>query len=239
MTVDITGVVTIQNPLAKRQPVELAINSLVGICREVLVVDCGSTDGSISHLKQIYKNQDQIRFHPSKIIKHTQGKNPLLQELIFYEAATDAAGTYIFGIDADEILDEANQRKLCLLPALLDKHGATGVMIPILEFMGSFSRVRADRMTWEVRFIKKGQQSAEPIAPIGVEPKVLSKMNHQERERWFHERVEILPSVMKVKSLFIEQLFGADGFAPSCPTFSYSGEIPKSLMNWAKGVNYF
>lgn len=239
MTLDITGVITIQNPISKRQPVLLAINSLASICREVLIVDCGSVDGSVGFLKNHYKNHNNIGFHFSKILNHSHDRDSGLKEMIFYEAAASAAGKYLFQIEADEILDEAAKEKLCLLPALLDEHAASGVMIPILEFMGSFTRVRADRMTWEVRFIKKGEQASEPIVPIGVEPRTLSKMNHQERESWFNQRVAILPSVMKVKSLFVEQVLQAEGYAPNCPTFRYLGEIPENLMNWAKGVSYF
>ncbi len=237
MTLDLTGVVTIQNPMTKRHPVLLAINSLASICREVLIVDCGSIDGSVAFLKDQYKNQSNISFNSSKIFNHSPCRDFTLKEVVFYQAAASATGKYLFQIEADEILDEAAKEKLCLLPALLDEHGATGVMIPILEFMGSFTRVRADRMTWEVRFIKKGEQVSEPIVPIGVDPRILSKMNHQERELWFNERIAILPSVMKVKSLFVEQILQADGFSPNCPTFRYLGDIPENLMNWAKGVS--
>ncbi len=239
MTTKITGVVTTQNCSSVGQPIIEAIRSLAKFCVDVVVLDCGSTDSTLADLQQKFGDNPQIKIKNSQIRFWPGIKTDQVASILQEEASQYGDGEYVFRIEADEVVEEGITKKVEILPTLLDNYKAERIMLPIAEFMGSFSRVRADRMTWDIRFSKMGARDSEPIVPIGVEIESLRHMNHATKETWFTDRMSVLPTILKVNSLFSEQVLGVNKFLPATSTFRYSGEIPAELMAWAKGVSYF
>jgi hypothetical protein len=154
MSVTIGGYTTTYNCIDRQYPLEECVKSLLGFCDQVSIVDAGSTDGTIEVVRKWARDEQRIRFsvdpvdftHPRWAI-HMDG---FLKAKARRQCTTD----FCWQTDTDEIVPEADWEKVRTLPQLLkdvlDQYPV--IYLPMVEFWGSFSTIRADFFTWKQRF---------------------------------------------------------------------------------------
>lgn len=153
-TVTISGYTTTYNCTERHYPLELCVQSLLGFCDEVSIVDAGSTDGTVEQMTQWAKRESRIKFvvapvdfsHPRWAI-HMDG-------YLKAKARAGCTAQFCWQTDTDEIVAEHDFARIRDLPNLL-KDILTAypiIFLPMIEFWGSFERIRADFFTWKQRF---------------------------------------------------------------------------------------
>ena len=103
ITSGITGITYAYNAIERDYCLEECIRSMLPICDEVIVVDCGSTDGTIELIDSIDPKVRRI-YHPFDL--KSQGPR-WLWKCINY-ARMQAKTPYILQLDADELIHEAD-----------------------------------------------------------------------------------------------------------------------------------
>lgn len=150
----ISGYTTTYQCIERHYPFKECIESLLGFCDEVVVVDAGSTDGTIEEVEKLSKQYKQIRFsveyvdftHPRWAI-HMDG-------LLKSKARKLCTGDYCWQTDTDEIVPDYDYKKIRTLPDAIGEamKEIPVIFLPMVEFWGSFKRIRADFFSWKPRF---------------------------------------------------------------------------------------
>lgn len=152
MTYTISGYTTSLNCIEMEYPIELCIKSLLPFCSEVIVVDGGSTDGTVELLNKMSAADPRIKV----FVEPVDFSNPrwaIHQDgYLKQKARSKCTGTYCWQTDSDEVVDPSSYDKIQFLPEILKHTGRELVMLPMCEFWGSFDLIRADFMSWKNRF---------------------------------------------------------------------------------------
>jgi len=257
----ISGYLTTYNCHLDGRPFDLAIGSLLPFCQEVVVVDGGSDDGTWEILSGLARANPKIKIFRSSIVAGPYITADFLSSALKQEARSKCSGEYCFELNSDEMVDPSSYDKIMVMPELL-KNSAPGVlMLPTVEFWGSFESIRADKMAWQARFSRNqsgithivtqedsalqitvhnidqaNAEELEPIVPLGLRVEEFKKLSFSQKESWFMERLEVLPFVLKVVWLSPEnraRFLPQDEQAKiSSSLFSYSRPIPADLLRW-------
>ena len=94
----IVGIVLVKN---EDLFVAAAVRNIADFCDEILLCDNGSTDGTAGILQSLASEIPQASFHA---VRHPRESHDLLKQFF-------GTGTWIFGVDGDEIYDPAGLRK--------------------------------------------------------------------------------------------------------------------------------
>lgn len=150
----ISGYTTTYNCAERRYPLELCIQSLLGFCDEVSVADAGSNDGTLELLNKIAQRDSRLKVavhpvdfsHPRWAI-HMDG-------YMKAKARAGCTGEYCWQTDTDEVVCQHDFDRIRNLPNLLQQLLAQYpiIFLPMVEFWGSFDRIRADFFSWKQRF---------------------------------------------------------------------------------------
>lgn len=157
----ISGYTTNYNCIASHYPFELSIRSMLDALDEVVVVDAGSTDGTLERLYSMQRQDSRLKVfvepvdfsHPRWAI-HSDG-------YLKAKARARCTGDFCWQMDSDEIIRVEDYEKIRRLPQHFKGVGV--VMLPMIEFWGSFERVRADFLSWKIRFSKN-----DPLVTHGI-----------------------------------------------------------------------
>jgi glycosyltransferase involved in cell wall biosynthesis len=145
----VSGYTTTLNCIRNEYPWQQCIQSLLGFCSEVIVVDGGSDDGTWEDLEKWASDDDRLKVHqvlrdwdhPRFAVFDGQQKS---------EARSRATGEYCWQQDADEVVHEDDYDKIKQLvrnfPPQVDL-----VSLPVVEYWGSSSKVRMDVNPWKWR----------------------------------------------------------------------------------------
>lgn len=145
----ISGYTTTMNCKNGGYPWVKSIESLLGFCDEVVVVDGGSTDGTWETLESWALDEPRL-----KIKKEKRDWNDT-RHAVFDGAQKALArslctGEFCWQQDADEVLEPQDFKKVKLLarnfPQLYDL-----VCLPVVEFWGSEKKIRIDVTPWKWR----------------------------------------------------------------------------------------
>ena len=149
----ISGYTTTFDCLKKRYPFRECIQALLGFCDEVVVVDAGSTDGTIEEMTRISQRESRVKFlvdpvdfaHPRWAI-HLDG-------YLKGKARARCTGVFCWQTDTDEVVPPEDYQKVRLMTQALRPSMAERpvVYMPMVEFWGSFDRIRADFFSWKPR----------------------------------------------------------------------------------------
>jgi glycosyltransferase involved in cell wall biosynthesis len=139
-----------------RYPLKECLESLLGFCEEVVVVDAGSTDGTIGFMREFSDREPRVRFfvepvdfsHPRWAIR--------MDGLLKAKARARCAGDYCWQTDTDEVVAPHDYGRIRQLPEVLQEFFADTpvIFLPMVEFWGSFEIARADFFSWKPRFSK-------------------------------------------------------------------------------------
>ena len=145
----ISGYTTTHNCISQKYPFEASIKSLLGFCDQVVVVDGGSTDGTIEKLNEIANNDERL-------IIHVQKRDWNNKRFAVYDGLQKAmaraicTGEFCWQQDSDEVVHERDYEKVKQLVRKLPKTMDL-VALPVLEFWGSKGKLRIDVNPWKWR----------------------------------------------------------------------------------------
>lgn len=153
MAVTISGYTTTFNCIERQYPLELCLESLLGFCDEVCIVDAGSTDGTLDFLAKLQKKDSRISFYVSPVDFTHPRWAIYMDGYLKAKARAKCTGDFCWQTDTDEIVVPDDFSKIKQLPILLEDlfKSYPIIFLPMVEFWGSFDRIRADFFTWKQR----------------------------------------------------------------------------------------
>ena len=142
----ISGYTQTRNCIEQRYPWIESINSLLGFCDEVVVVDGGSTDGTWEKLIELSENDPRLK--PFQHVRDWNDKRFALfngqQKAVARERCT---GDFCWQVDIDEVIHESDYEKVKSLAKNFSR-GVDIIALPVVEFWGRDGRVRVDVNPW-------------------------------------------------------------------------------------------
>jgi glycosyltransferase involved in cell wall biosynthesis len=145
----ISGYTTVYNCEKQGYPYLQAINSMIGFCDEVCVVDGGSSDGTWEKLQALAGNEPKLKLkqinrdwsHPRHAIYDGMQKA---------EARSMCTGDFCWQMDSDEVVHEDDFEKIVELCKNITPD-IDIVSLPVIEYWGGPDKVRADIQPWKWR----------------------------------------------------------------------------------------
>jgi ADP-heptose:LPS heptosyltransferase/glycosyltransferase involved in cell wall biosynthesis len=122
------------------------IQSLLGFCDEVVVVDAGSTDGTYSDLLTLAAEDPRVKVYDHEF----DNEEPCMDGMLKAYARAMCSGEFLWQTDADEIVHEDDYEKIRNLVKRFPKD-VDIVHLPIVELWGDEKHVRTDRHSWKWR----------------------------------------------------------------------------------------
>ena len=146
----ISGYTTTLNCVEMDYPFIESIQSLLGFCDEVIVVDGGSEDGTIEALQPLAASDPRLKIHVEPIDYSTPNWALYQDGFQKARARSHCTGDFCWQNDNDEIILESDFKRIRRLPDAMQDH--TMIMLPMVEFWGALDRVRGDFFSWKPRF---------------------------------------------------------------------------------------
>lgn len=156
---NISGYITTYNCQKQGYPFVESIISMLEFCKEVCVVDGGSTDGTWETLQKLSNDHLDHETQISKIkIKQvtrdwSHPRHAVFDGMQKSEARKMCTGDFCWQMDSDEIVHELDAPKIA---SLCDKFpaGVDILSLPVIEYWGGPEKIRADIQPWKWRLSK-------------------------------------------------------------------------------------
>ena len=146
----VSGYTTVRNVESQGYPWRKSIGSLLQFCDEVIVVDCGSDDGSFELLQEWAYEDSRIKLHQNII----DTKDPRFAVKVDGEmkayARNFCLGDWCWQQDIDEVVHQDDAVKIKGFAANLPK-AMHLVALPVIEYWGNKGKVRVDVNPWKWR----------------------------------------------------------------------------------------
>tara|TARA_A100001011_G_scaffold399414_1_gene507957 strand:- start:5926 stop:7914 length:1989 start_codon:yes stop_codon:yes gene_type:complete len=146
----VSGYTTVLNANRMGYPWLACVNSLLGFCDEVVVVDAGSDDGTWEDLQEMASIDERLKVHQKDIPKdhpsfayETDGK-------LKAHARSFCTSDFCWQMDADEVVHEDDYKKVHHIMRSFPKY-IDIVSLPVVEYWGSARKVRMDINPWKWR----------------------------------------------------------------------------------------
>ena len=145
----ISGYTTTHNCIKQDYPFLGSINSMLGFCDQVVVVDGGSTDGTWEALEELSKDNE-------KLIIHKQERDFEHKRFALYDGLQKAlaralcTGEFCWQQDSDEIIHEDDYEKVKNIIKNMPKNMDL-IALPVIEYWGGPEKVRLDINPWKWR----------------------------------------------------------------------------------------
>jgi ADP-heptose:LPS heptosyltransferase/glycosyltransferase involved in cell wall biosynthesis len=158
-TPKLSGYTTVFNAEKNDYPYIESIKSMLGFCDEVVVVDGGSTDGTLQRLLHLAEREPKLR-----VLGHVYDMNePGMDGMQKAYARSQCTGDFLWQQDADECVHEDDYAKIRKLvktfPTQVDL-----IHLPVIELWGSRDQVRTDRHSWKWRVSRNKPEITHGIA---------------------------------------------------------------------------
>jgi hypothetical protein len=163
----ISGYTTTLNP-DKYYPWKQSIQSMLNVFDEVVVVDGGSTDGTLEALQEWKKNEPKLKVYKRK----WKMDEPAMDGMMKAYARALCTKEFCWQQDCDEIIHESDYQKIRELLPTLPAH-AKVVIMPVIDLYGTSKTVRTDRGLYKARLSRNLPEITHGI------PKQLRKTNAQ------------------------------------------------------------
>lgn len=146
---EISGYTTTKNCISQEYPFELCIESMKAFCSEIVVMDGGSTDGTLERLREMAEKDPKIKVHICNV--DWDAKRFAVEDgLQKARARQKCTGDFLWQMDSDEEVNPATVDeivKICRqFPKFVDI-----VSLPVIEYWGSKDKVRIDVNPWKWR----------------------------------------------------------------------------------------
>jgi len=146
----ISGYTTVRNVDSQGYPWKKSISSLLQFCDEVVVVDCGSDDGSFEMLEAWAEKDKRIKIHQNKLdVKDPRFAIKVDGEMKAY-ARSFCQYDWCWQQDIDEVVHENDAPKIKSLAANMPK-AVHLLALPVVEYWGNKGKVRVDVNPWKWR----------------------------------------------------------------------------------------
>ena len=148
----ISGYTTVRNASTMKYPWHATVQSMLGFCDEVIVVDGGSTDSTWEDLQALSSAHEDGRL---KVYQHSvdEGSPSFAYESdgkLKAIARSYCTMEYCWQMDADEVVHEDDYEKITNLLRNFPRY-ANIVSLPVIEYWGSSEKVRMDINPWKWR----------------------------------------------------------------------------------------
>ena len=167
---EISGYTTVYNCIKNDYPWEKTIESMLGFCDEVVVVDSGSDDGTWEKLLDLSSKNEKIKSFQNKIdwdhprfAYHSDGMQKAF-------ARSKCTKEFCWQMDSDEFILPKDYQKIRDLVKRFPKLSEL-VALPVAEFWGSYDKVRVDINPWKWRVSRN-----KPYITHGI-PKELQRFD--------------------------------------------------------------
>ena len=151
----ISGYTTVRNGNDMGYPWQACIESMLGFCDEVIVMDGGSSDGTWQDIQALATAQEdgRIKVHQHIVSEEDPSFAYESDGKLKARARDLCTMEYCWQMDADEIVHEDDYQKIISVlrnfPKLIDI-----IALPIIEYWGSKEKVRVDVNPWKWRVSK-------------------------------------------------------------------------------------
>ena len=149
-TATISGYTTVRNANDMGYPWKACVESMLGFCDEVIVVDGGSNDNTWKQLQEWSKKEQRIKGHQISVNPDDPSFAYESDGKLKAKARDLCKMQYCWQMDADEILHEDDYEQVRQIirnfPKMVDI-----VALPIIEYWGSKEKVRVDINPWKWR----------------------------------------------------------------------------------------
>tara|TARA_R100000664_G_scaffold33807_2_gene52116 strand:+ start:2036 stop:3952 length:1917 start_codon:yes stop_codon:yes gene_type:complete len=150
--ITVSGYTQAYNVMESNYPWRESINSLLGFCDEVVVLDGGSNDGTYEELQKWAKEEDRLVVRQLK----RDWDNP---RFALYNGQQKAAARtlctkeWCWQVDIDEVVHEEDYHKVKKLLRQIPKT-VKMICLPVIEYWGGTEKVRVDVNPWKWRLSK-------------------------------------------------------------------------------------
>jgi len=145
----ISGYTTTKNCIKQKYPFIESINSMLGFCDEVIVVDGGSTDGTWQALEVLAQKNIKLKVHLNERDWEHKRFAVFDGEQKAY-ARKLCTSDFCWQMDSDEIVHENDYEKIT---NIINNFPANNnlLALPVIEYWGSTNKVRCDINPWKWR----------------------------------------------------------------------------------------
>ena len=147
--ITLSGYTTTKDVINSCYPWEQAIQSMLGFCDEVVVMDGGSTDGTWESLSAWSKKEEKLKIYQNKK-DYTHKRFAVFDGQLKAEAREKCTKDWCWQQDSDEIVHEDDYKKIKILARQLAKPIHL-LALPVVEYWGGSEKVRLDVNPWKWR----------------------------------------------------------------------------------------
>ena len=148
----LSGYTTTKDCISQKYPFEACINSMLGFCDQVVIVDGGSTDGTWERLQEIEKENDRILIFQNKR-DWNHPRFAVYDGLQKALARSLCTSEFCWQQDSDEVVHEEDFDKVKKLMKSIPKNMDL-ICLPVVEYWGKNEKVRIDVNPWKWRLSK-------------------------------------------------------------------------------------
>jgi len=146
----VSGYTTTYDCVLGEYPFRQCVESMLGFCDEVCVVDGGSTDGTWEALQDMSSREPRLKLKQSPKDRSHPRFAPQIDGLLKAEARQMCTGDLCWQMDSDEVVDSRDYQKVRDLASKVGK-GVDIVSLPVIEYWGGPDKVRLDVTPWKWR----------------------------------------------------------------------------------------
>lgn len=144
----LSGYTTTRNSVRQSYPFKESIESMLGFCDEVVVVDACSDDGTWEILREMAARDGRIKTSQLEL-DWSDARFGLYDGMLKAEARRKCLGKFCWQQDTDEIVSPDDCDKIRKLVFDFSSHYM--LALPVIEYWGSLEKVRVDVNPWKWR----------------------------------------------------------------------------------------
>ena len=191
----VSGYTTTRNCIEQKYPYEDCISSLLGFCDEVVVVDAGSTDGTLERLKSWAATEPRLLIHEENL-DWDSPRFAVFDGQLKAKARSLCTKDFCWQQDADEVVPQADWEKVATLCRRLPKEIVL-VSLPVVEYWGSKEKVRMDINPWKWRLSRNDPRITHGIPGFlrqtDSEGRLFSRPGTDGCDYIFKDTLEVVP----------------------------------------------
>lgn len=182
----LSGYTTTYNCVKQQYPFVESIESLLGFCDEVVVVDGGSTDGTLEQLRELQlkhmvngaeelsENPDELNFGSRLIVEiverdWNEPRSALFDGQQKAVARQLCQSDFVWQMDVDEVVRKEDFSKIREMVTNFPK-AVPMLALPVVEYWGGFDKIRLDVTPWKWRISRNSPRITHGV-PIHLRSK--------------------------------------------------------------------